>query len=619
MNMYKYKICYRIAGIFQIAVTQFTVTRLQPTGIYFQNINDLKLSNAHWRLITYVDIADYNKKYDQINNIMEKMIKSCDLGLRLGKDSINSSCFQFRNQALSFLSEINNNRNHVLRVIDSPSIENARRKRGLINAIGRVANILFGVCDDSDAEYFYNKIRELDSNKVRSSQIIETQTNIMKSIVSVTNNSLIENERNQESLAKSYNYLLKENEAQKFELGIMKFETEIVEKITIFNLIINQFAYETDNLVNIINSALQGFIHSSLIDTKILMEQLKEIKINIPVDLELPVEISYTGISELLHLATISIIYVNNVLTYIIEIPLINNFKFVLYKPIPLPAKLTNDVYVIIEPCSEYIAIEKSRLHYIKFSSHQLSLCKKSKKAIICFHDQPIQSSKESCEIMLFRDSETVPKTCKIKYFKLNFNIWHKLENTNTWLYAVINDNILITCKNTTEPISIRLNGTGTLKLESYCEANTNDEEIKLIPNKKIVSKVMLNYSPRLNISMNFESWENFINEDTKNSQSVNQNIEIKHDLNKLTEISKTIDTLSNSFKKPEESTDSLSKYKYVTICIIIICVGLSILLSLLYFRIKKSCNKPIEDKIDSKNCTEVELESLERPIPKII
>lgn len=49
-----------------------------------------------------------------------------------------------------------------------------------------------------------------------------------------------------------------------------------------------------------------------------------------PVDLELPVDISYTGISELLYLVTINIIYVNNVLTYIIEIPLINNFKFIL-------------------------------------------------------------------------------------------------------------------------------------------------------------------------------------------------------------------------------------------------------------------------------------------------
>lgn len=105
MNMYKYKICYRITGIFQVAVTQFTVTRIQSTGIYFQNINDLNLSNAQWRLITYVDIADYNKKYDQINNIMKKMIKSCDLGLRLGRNSINSSCFQFCNQASSFFCQ----------------------------------------------------------------------------------------------------------------------------------------------------------------------------------------------------------------------------------------------------------------------------------------------------------------------------------------------------------------------------------------------------------------------------------------------------------------------------------------------------------------------------------
>lgn len=110
---------------------------------------------------------------------------------------------------------------------------------------------------------------------------------------------------------------------------------------------------------------------------------------------------------------------------------------------------------------------------------------------------------------MLFRSTETILKTCNIKYLEINNNIWHKLENTNIWLYVLNNDNIVVTCKNTTEPINVRLNGTGTLKLESDCEANINDDEIKLIPNRKVISKVMLNYSPRLNISIFYITFNN--------------------------------------------------------------------------------------------------------------
>jgi len=106
-------------------------------------------------LITYVNITNYNEKYSQISNIIEKINKPCNLGIELSSASIKDSCLQFRKQALNFLTEINNNRNHVPRAISNAEFNNSRPKRGLINVVGRAANALFGICDDSDAEYFY--------------------------------------------------------------------------------------------------------------------------------------------------------------------------------------------------------------------------------------------------------------------------------------------------------------------------------------------------------------------------------------------------------------------------------------------------------------------------------
>lgn len=53
---------------------------------------------------------------------------------------------------------------------------NFRSKRVLTNLMGCLANVLFGVCNDADAEYFYSKIREVNNFKERTSQAIETQT-----------------------------------------------------------------------------------------------------------------------------------------------------------------------------------------------------------------------------------------------------------------------------------------------------------------------------------------------------------------------------------------------------------------------------------------------------------
>lgn len=69
-----------------------------------------------------------------------------------------------------------------------------------------------------------------------------------------------------------------------------------------------------------------------------------------------------TELSELLGLTAVSVIYVKGVLIFAIEIPMIDNFEFSLYKLIPLPVKLQNNAYSIIVPNSEYTAVDKSLL-----------------------------------------------------------------------------------------------------------------------------------------------------------------------------------------------------------------------------------------------------------------
>jgi len=61
---------------------------------------------------------------------------------------------------------------------------------------------------------------------------------------------------------------------------------------------------------------------------------------------------------------------------YIIEIPIIDSYEFILYKTIPLPIQLQNNTYTVIVP--NYIAVDKSRLYYVELSTLQISKCKKT-------------------------------------------------------------------------------------------------------------------------------------------------------------------------------------------------------------------------------------------------
>lgn len=589
------------------------------SGIYFHTINNLRIYNSHWRLLTYINITNYNEKYNKIGNMIKDFEESCDMSKSLEINSLQQLCSQYNHQAYNFLLEISSNKEHVMRIIDRPK-NNYRTKRGLINIVGRVSNVLFGVCDDTDAEYFYSKIRDLEISNSRVSQIADAQIQIMQSIISNVNSSLLEINKNQINLADKYNYLLHEMQAEKIALGILNFKTALEERISLLNIILMQYAFETENLVNIINMALQGLVHSSILDTNTLKNQIKNVKTQLPIGEGIPIDLDNSGISELLRLITTNIVYVENVLIFIIEIPLINNYEFILYKNIPLPINIHDNNYVIIAPTSDYIAIDKSRIYYLELSEVQISKCKQISNMLICPYDQQLHYLDKSCELTIFRKPGVLPDLCNLKNVNFNFSIWHRLENTNSWIYVTIKDNIIIKCKNSSETVVLSINGTGILDLDNQCEANTDDGTL-LIAKKKITTKMYKDFIPQLDMLIDWKTQLNIADITLNNASILNKgNSIVKNNLFKLTEYSKSLEELKH-IKTKNNIMDTINFQLYLIITVIIISIGLVITI-ILYLIIKnKQCktfnsvNNPIENKIyDTVNTP-----NHENPLPRII
>ncbi|KAL4085123.1 hypothetical protein QTP88_027415 [Uroleucon formosanum] len=436
--------------------------------------------------------------------MIKDLEESCEMSKSLEVDSLQQLCTQYSYQAYNFLSEISSNKEHVMKIIDQPK-NSYRSKRGLINLVGRVANVLFGVCDDTDAEYFYSKIRDLESSNSRISKSSDAQIQIMQSIISNVNSSLLEINKNEINLADKYNFLLHEMQTEKAAIGTLNFKTALEERISLLNIILTQYAFETGNLLNIINMALQGFVHSSILDTNTFKNQLKDIKAQLPIGEGIPIDLDNSGISELLRLITTNIVYIENVLIFVIEIPLVNSYEFILYKNIPLPVNIYGNDYVMIAPKSDYIAIDKSRLYYLELSEIQISKCKQMMNMLLCTYDQQLHHLDESCELTVFRKPGILPNSCNLKNVNFNFSIWHRLDNTNSWIYVTIRDNIIIKCKNNSETIVVSINGTGILDLDNQCEANTDDGTL-LIAKRKITTKMYKDFIPQLDTSINWKT-----------------------------------------------------------------------------------------------------------------
>lgn len=192
--------CFRQFSFISRSDTQYQINYIQqPAGFYFQTIGKLELSNTQWQLLTYINITNYEAKYDQIGDIIKRVEKSCQLGHQLEIQGIQHTCNQYRHQASIFLTEINNNKEHIIKVIERPTVNNNRKKRGIINLVGRAANVLFGFCDDADSNYFYNKIKELEESKHWTIHVLDSQIRVLKSIISNVNSSLIQAEKTKES------------------------------------------------------------------------------------------------------------------------------------------------------------------------------------------------------------------------------------------------------------------------------------------------------------------------------------------------------------------------------------------------------------------------------------
>jgi hypothetical protein len=111
----------------------------------------------------------------------------------------------------------------------------------------------------------------------------------------------------------------------------------LLEQTLFFEVLLNQYAYETQNLLAIVDSALQEKVHSSILHTQRWLTELREIKAIIPVGTTLPLEISAESISDFIKNSEITIVHNDKYFIFVVKIPLAQTIVFNAYNVIPLP------------------------------------------------------------------------------------------------------------------------------------------------------------------------------------------------------------------------------------------------------------------------------------------
>jgi len=252
----------------------------------------------------------------------------------------------------------------------------------------------------------------------------------------------------------------------------LDYKTRTQDSYMLLNVLLGQYAFETNYISEMINLARAGQIHSGVLPIETVQESMKEIKLSLPKGTSLPFGIDDIEPYNLYKLSEVSVVYQNQLLMFNIKIPLVDQQNFNLYNIIPMPFKIKNNQFAYVKNTYDYIAISPSNEYFTTFTPQQLNSCKQIHHYYICYAIQPVHSknSNTNCEMALFTKKKEKTQICEYLYFELLGSIFHKLEFRNTWIYTTEKENVVLTCGVDEKTETIEIIGTGLLTISDQCK-----------------------------------------------------------------------------------------------------------------------------------------------------
>lgn len=434
-------------------------------GLHYEQLGQLRLFNKKWKIVTVLDLFLFKKRFNDINNIFRQSLEICQSN-NPDVDIIRESCKFFNTTGRYKLFKMEQTLSQVEHLTGSSK----RVRRGWFDFVGKGAKILFGVMNQDDADFYSEKIKDVTNGEKNVIHIITEQTTIMKSTLHNMNSTIADLIHNEITLE---NALKKAHDEQRRRDGKVQLKFDFEDQINRFNVVTEQFQFELITIVNIILDAKAGILHPAVISPSRLVSQLKDVQSNIPHGLSFPVPLDIEHTHQLLNCLTLEIFYENDKLVYVANLPLLEAHLFYLYKINHFPVKSHDNVFIMIEPTQNFLAIDENKQQYLYLSEMEYQNCiKLDANKVICSQTRPILLAhlNDVCEVQLYLSSEKIPKSCDTRIIELTRTIFIQLISSNTWLFTSnYGESLSVACTHHEHPIDLILKGTGSITLDGRC------------------------------------------------------------------------------------------------------------------------------------------------------
>ena len=333
-------------------------------GLYFEHHGPVKVTRLSWDLVAYIDLATPTSRFSLIKSRYADTVEICKQVTERFLE-LSPTCDQFvqtfARATLPYMYEIEANHRNMMVSIGYNSSEGGRTRRGLGSKIQRMTNFLYGIYSKIDTEFIFDKILALSESKIKDLNLIPERTRIVQA---ETENQMKQLSKHQQKLEENCQFLQEQAKQIIQKLNKVEFRSRLLEQSFLFEVILNQYAYETQNLMSIVNSALDGKIHTSVFTSSKLLTEFREIKMNLPVGTSLPLVVNTESLTELIRISEIAIFHRDDHLVFAIGIPLISNEGYTMYRPVSLPIPYDKNTVILIDPEVDYLALSNNNEHF---------------------------------------------------------------------------------------------------------------------------------------------------------------------------------------------------------------------------------------------------------------
>ncbi|XP_023022057.2 uncharacterized protein isoform X2 [Leptinotarsa decemlineata] len=414
------------------ASQEFNITPITTSsGLYYEKIGDVLLSNSNWEFVTSVDYGGYLLFYQYLQNQAEKLhgfcqeyqSKYCEERyeiIRASMDSIASTDEILANylgteakrrvkrfwfeafkiaapyllkplgEGFSKLISGGNIDKRRLQEYESQISQLRQGQEDIINELG-AQRTMFQLDSEKKGnqinflkrtqEGIQNELKILKNTVGQNFEEHEKKIKDLNDMLSETNRKLKQQEDRQRQLISDVEHIKndveniydnldsieKEISINRNDINATKIETKLNTISINFNFLLSRFEAEQKTLLDVVQNANRGFLDPYIITPLHLIEMLRIIQPMLPEDSRLPFHPTFENARTLYNIIKPTIFLHNNKILFILQIPLVHTKSFEIFKMTSFPMQVARDKYVYVSPKKEYLLVNDKQTHLLEY------------------------------------------------------------------------------------------------------------------------------------------------------------------------------------------------------------------------------------------------------------